>query len=240
MNILFSIAFITGLAGSFHCVGMCGPIALALPIGKLSFFRATISRLLYNLGRILTYSALGAAFGYFGKTLFVAGFQQQLSILIGILMIAFIFPNRIITWRPFQKLTRLLMATFKKVFPLHSPIGFIILGLLNGLLPCGFVYMALAGASATITPIEGAIFMAFFGLGTAPMMFSIGFLPKFLTLNYRQKINQYIPIYSLILAFFFIVRGMNLGIPYLSPKFEKTLINQSIPACHSLKKTSVF
>ena len=236
MNILFSIAFMTGLAGSFHCIGMCGPIALALPVGKRSFAKATISRVLYNLGRILTYSILGAAFGYFGKTFFIAGFQQQLSILIGILMFFFILPNKFLAWSPFQKMTHFLMATFRKVFPLNSPLGFIILGLLNGLLPCGFVYMALAGASATTTPIEGAIFMAIFGLGTAPMMFSIGFLPKFLTLNHRQKINKYLPIYSLLLASFFIIRGMNLGIPYLSPKFEKAPVHQSIPVCHSIKR----
>ena len=78
--------------------------------------------------------------------------------------------------------------------------------------------------------------MAFFGLGTAPMMFSIGFLPKFLTLKHRQIINKYLPVYTLILAFFFIIRGMNLGIPYLSPKFEKTPNSQSIPVCHSIKK----
>jgi uncharacterized protein len=236
MNILFSIAFITGLAGSFHCVGMCGPIALALPVGRLSFAQANISRLLYNFGRILTYSILGALFGYFGKTLLMVGFQQQLSILIGILMMCFVFPNRLITWSPFQKMTHYLMVTFKKVFPIKSPFGFIILGLLNGLLPCGFVYMALVGASATTTPTEGAIFMAFFGLGTAPMMFLIGYLPKFLTLNQRQKINKYLPVYTFILAFFFIIRGMNLGIPYMSPKIEKAPVSHSIPVCHSLEK----
>lgn len=236
MNILYSIAFMTGLAGSFHCIGMCGPIALALPVGKLSFLAANISRILYNFGRILTYSVLGGAFGYFGKTLFVAGFQQQLSILIGLLMMGLILPNRLIAWSPFQRLTHLLTGTFKKVFPLKSPLGFVLLGLLNGLLPCGFVYLALVGASATSTPTEGAIFMAFFGFGTAPMMFSIGILPKFLTLNFRQKINKYLPIYTLLLAIFFIVRGLNLDIPYLSPKFEKTPTSESVPMCHSIKK----
>jgi uncharacterized protein len=236
MNILFSIAFMTGLAGSFHCVGMCGPIALALPVGKLSSVEANTGRLLFNLGRILTYSILGAAFGYFGKTLFVAGFQQQLSILIGILMMCSVFPNRFISWRPFQKMTHLLMNAFKKVFPIKSSLGFLVLGLLNGLLPCGMLYMALAGASATSTPTEGAIFMAFFGLGTSPMMFSVSFLPKLLTMNHRQKINKYLPIYTVILASFFIFRGMNLGIPYFSPKFEKVPISQSIPECHSIKK----
>jgi sulfite exporter TauE/SafE len=78
--------------------------------------------------------------------------------------------------------------------------------------------------------------MAFFGLGTAPMMFSVGLLPKFLSLNLRQKINKYLPVYSFVLASFFIVRGMNLGIPYLSPKFEKVPIAQSIPVCHKIIK----
>jgi uncharacterized protein len=234
MNILFSIAFMTGLAGSFHCVGMCGPIAIALPVGKLSFFEATMGRLLYNVGRIVTYSILGAGFGYFGESLFVGGFQQQLSILIGITMLCFMIPNRIIAWSPFQKLAGYLTNTFRKIFPIKSPLGFILLGLLNGLLPCGMLYVALAGASATTSPTEGAMFMAFFGLGTAPMMFSIGFLPKFLSLKNRQKINKYLPIYTFILAFFFIIRGMNLGIPYLSPKFEKVPISKSIPVCHTL------
>lgn len=226
----------TGLAGSFHCIGMCGPIALALPVGKLSFLEATINRVLYNLGRIFTYSVLGGAFGYFGKTLFVVGFQQHLSILVGLLMMGLILPNRLITWRPFQKLTHLLMGIFKKVFPLKSLVGFMLLGLLNGLLPCGFVYLALVGASATNTPIGGSIFMAFFGFGTAPMMFSMGILPKFLTLKFRQNINQYLPVYTLLLAIFFIVRGLNLGIPYLSPKFEKAPVSQSVPVCYSIKK----
>jgi sulfite exporter TauE/SafE len=226
----------TGLAGSFHCVGMCGPIALALPVGKLTFVQATLSRILYNLGRILTYSILGGAFGYFGKTLFMAGFQQHLSIIIGLMMFFFIFPNRVISWSPFQKITHYLTNTFKTVFPIKSPIGFVILGLLNGLLPCGLVYVALAGAAASSTPIQGAVFMALFGLGTAPMMFSVSILPKFLTLNTRQKINKYLPIYTFSLALFFVIRGMNLGIPYVSPKFEKQTASQTIPVCHTIKK----
>jgi sulfite exporter TauE/SafE len=236
MNILFSIAFITGLAGSFHCIGMCGPIALALPVGRMNIYQATFHRFLYNLGRILTYSILGGAFGYFGKTLFVAGFQQQLSIMIGLIMLYFILPKRVFIWSPFQKMTHLFMSAFKKVFPINSPLGFILLGLLNGLLPCGFVYMALAGACATTTPIEGAIFMFFFGLGTAPMMFSLSILPKFLSNKKRLFINRYLPFYTFVLATFFILRGLNLGIPYLSPQFKKQEVSQTIPVCHSLIK----
>jgi len=230
MNILFSIAFMTGLAGSFHCIGMCGPIALALPVGKRSLIQANLSRILYNFGRILTYSALGAIFGYFGKTLFLIGFQHQLSILMGILMLGFIAPNKLLSWNFTHKITSQLTNLFRKGLLHKSTFTFLLLGLLNGLLPCGFVYMALA-ASATTGPFEGAIFMAFFGLGTAPMMFSISFLPQILTLNHRQKINKYLPIYTFFLATFFIIRGLGI----LTPTPDKDAHNSEIPVCRTMK-----
>ncbi|MBB6004086.1 sulfite exporter TauE/SafE family protein [Arcicella rosea] len=236
MNILFSIAFMTGLAGSFHCVGMCGPIALALPVGKLSTIQATFARVLYNLGRIITYGTLGYIFGYFGGEFFVAGFQQQLSISIGVLMLMLMIPSKSIHFNPFHRITSILKKSVGSLLNTHSLISFLILGVLNGLLPCGTVYLALAGATATTSPIEGAIFMALFGLGTAPLMFSVSILPKFLSLNVRQKINKFLPIYSFILASFFIFRGLNLGIPYISPKFEKVPISQQIPICHEKTK----
>ncbi|MDR6560757.1 MULTISPECIES: sulfite exporter TauE/SafE family protein [unclassified Arcicella] len=232
MNVLFSIAFMTGLAGSFHCVGMCGPIALALPVGKLSYIQATLSRIFYNLGRTVTYGILGYIFGYFGGQIFVAGFQQQLSISIGLLMLIFMIPNKLITFYPFQKIPSLIKRSFGSLINTHSLINFAFLGMLNGLLPCGTVYLALAGATVTTSPIEGAIFMAFFGLGTSPLMFSVSILPKFLSLTARQKINKYLPVYSFVLASFFIVRGLNLGIPYISPKFEKVPLSQKITDCH--------
>lgn len=232
MNILFSIAFMTGLAGSFHCVGMCGPIALALPVGKLTYVQATLSRILYNLGRIITYSTFGYVFGYFGSQLFVAGFQQQLSISIGLLMILFIIPSKLAAFNPFLKIVHLLQKSLGGFLSSKSLIGFLTLGILNGLLPCGMVYVALASAMATSSPLEGAIFMALFGLGTAPLMFSVSILPKFLSLNARKTINKYLPVYSFLLAIFFIVRGLNLGVPYLSPKFEKTASNQNLSVCH--------
>ncbi|MES2796134.1 MAG: sulfite exporter TauE/SafE family protein, partial [Bacteroidota bacterium] len=92
-----------------------------------------------------------------------------------------------------------------------------------------------AAASATGSPFEGALFMALFGLGTAPMMLAIGMLPKFLSFGSRQKINQYLPIYTLFLAVFFVIRGLGLGIPYMSPQFEKSNTGQAITVCHTNK-----
>jgi uncharacterized protein len=235
MNTLNSIAFLTGLVGSFHCVGMCGPIALALPVGGQSVWQATINRLLYNLGRILTYSTLGAIFGYFGRSIFIAGYQQQLAILVGILLLFSMFPVRLFVGLPIYKITNKIIHFIKKLFAVKSAIGFLMLGIANGLLPCGMVYMALAGATISNSPIDGAIFMVFFGVGTAPMMFSVSFLPKFLTLNMRQKINKYIPVYTFLFAILFVARGLGLGIPYFSPKMFNETKSKSISICNSPK-----
>jgi uncharacterized protein len=232
MNWIYSIAFMTGMAGSFHCVGMCGPIALALPVGGQSAAQMATSRILYNIGRILTYSTLGAVFGYFGKSIFIAGYQQQLSIIVGLLMLLSIYPNRIAAFTPFQSFTNKIVATLKKLFNIKSYFGFLLLGMVNGLLPCGLVYVALAAATASVSVYEGALFMAFFGLGTAPLMFSVSVLPKFLKIDNRRKINKFLPIYSLFLAMLFIIRGLGLGIPHLSPKFESQSITKEIPICH--------
>lgn len=232
MNMLFYIAFMTGLASSFHCVGMCGAIALALPIGKFSLFQAMLSRILYHIGRIMTYSFLGYIAGYFGSQFFIAGFQQQVSITIGVLMLLLIIPSRIRIFNPFQKQVLGLQRILKKYLNSKSPFGFLLLGILNGLLPCGMVYIALAGSMAANTPQQGAIIMAFFGLGTAPLMFGVSMVMKCLNNKVRQKINKYLPIYSFVLALFFVVRGMNLGIAYISPTLEKHPLSDTIPTCH--------
>jgi uncharacterized protein len=234
MTALYSIAFLTGLVGSLHCVGMCGPIALALPVGGQSLLKATLSRLLYNLGRILTYSGLGLFFGYFGKAVFIAGFQQQLSIMVGILLLLSILPSHFTIIFPFQNFTNSLVSSIKKLFYIKSSFGFLLLGMANGLLPCGMVYMALAGALLSTSPLEGAVLMAIFGIGTAPLMFSISILPKFLTLNKRQKINKYLPIYTFLLSGILITRGLGLGMPF-SPKIEKNSERTAIEMCHPPK-----
>ena len=75
-------ALVLGLAGSFHCIGMCGPIAFVIPVDRSSKSRMIFQIFLYNLGRIITYSLIGVLFGLIGKGLYLAGFQQRLSILI--------------------------------------------------------------------------------------------------------------------------------------------------------------
>lgn len=230
------IAFFTGLAGSFHCIGMCGPIALALPIGGQTHWEAAFSRLTYNLGRIITYSILGGVFSIFGQTFVLAGLQQYLTIAIGILIFMFVFSNQYDSFSSIRQITQSITLAFRPLLKSKSKASFFFLGIVNGLLPCGFVYVALVGSLAANSMVESTLFMSFFGLGTAPMLFFISIIPKYLSNKARQNINKYLPAYTIILAVFFVLRGLNLGIPYLSLKFEKQENKSTITNCHTVKR----
>jgi uncharacterized protein len=219
--------FLIGFLGSFHCVGMCGPIALALPLGNQSNFQLVIGRLLYNLGRSVTYAFFGAIFGLFGKGIEVAGLQKWASILLGVsILLYYITPKRfkgkLSVTKPYQVANSFVKKGFSKLTKNGSPISLFIFGIVNGFLPCGFVYVALAGAITTGGALSGALYMGLFGLGTAPIMFVTSMVGKFLNANLRQWINKLIPVFAIILAIIFILRGLSLGIPFISPP-EKML-----------------
>ena len=218
--------FLLGLLGSFHCAVMCGPISLSLPSSNITKLNFLIERVLYNFGRVVTYTFFGIIFGFFGERIFMAGFQQIISIAIGIAIIFYLIKPLL------KKNTNLFqiesgksnLSFFKNIFAKfyskNSKASLFGIGALNGFLPCGFVYIALTGAVALRTPLGGALFMAFFGIGTLPMMLGISMSRNFVSLNLRRKINKLSPAIALLFALIFILRGMNLGIPYLSPKLE--------------------
>lgn len=229
---LFSVALITGFVGSFHCVGMCGPIAVALPIGGMSSSRALIARISYHIGRLMAYGSLGYVFGYFGWGMRWAGMQQWLSITIGLVMLTLVYFQHNIGVSSMQGLWRRLKQLFSKVIHQKSLLGFATLGVLNGYLPCGILYIALAGAAATSTPVQGSIYMLMYGLGTVPALLLASYLPHLLKGTFRLKFQKIVPVYTFLLAVFFVLRGLNLGIPYLSPYFDKNPASKEIPICH--------
>ena len=230
---LIMAAFTIGLLGSFHCIGMCGPLALSLPINGNSFFSKFSGSILYNSGRIVTYSLFGLLFGIIGKTVALFGFQQWLSILLGVLIIIFVilpkrttsFGNNNFVLNYFGNVRSSLGRLFSKKN--YSSLFFI--GLLNGLLPCGLVYMAAAGAVATGDITNSILFMAFFGLGTLPMMWSVAFFGNYVSVGIRQAIRKAYPYMMTLMACLLILRGMGLGIPYVSPKVD--LQKKAIHSC---------
>lgn len=211
-----------GFLGSFHCIGMCGPIALALPIHDRSFQKRSGGALIYNLGRITTYALLGVLFGLAGKSLAMAGWQRGLSIGAGVLLLALAFyPEHKIAQskalKPLYRFVGKVRAQLARLFQQRSTIALFGIGTLNGLLPCGLVYVALAGAAATGEPLQGAFFMLLFGMGTAPAMFSVALLGKLIPVNVRTHIRRAVPFFVAAMGLLLVLRGMNLGIPYISP-----------------------
>lgn len=236
----FLIAAISlGFLGSFHCIGMCGPIAMALPVHTMPLHKKFLSVLSYNAGRIFTYSLLGALFGFIGQSFFLFAFQQKLSIALGIIILSGLlistnkihFFNRVYTI--FSKLKNLIAKQFQK----RGIRSFFSIGFLNGLLPCGLVYLGIAGAVATGSSLKGAFFMLLFGAGTIPFMFLISYTSHLFTVELRTKIRRAMPLMIGVMGVLLILRGLNLGIKYVSPglteeKAVNTVCHKQINCCH--------
>lgn len=232
---LLIAAFIMGGLGSLHCVGMCGPLALSLPaVGNthLAKFNGTF---LYNIGRVFTYSTLGAGLGALGNSFAILGFQQGLSIVMGVIIIVvLLFPKK--PWVSnsdhfTQRVFSNLRSPLSRLFRQQNYKSMFYIGLLNGLLPCGLVYMAAAGAIATGSVIKGSLFMAAFGFGTFPLMWSLSFFGNFINLQARTKIRKAYPYLMFLMACLLIVRGLN---PVAKSPGKHNTKNEKITNCYNI------
>ena len=228
-------AFLFGLFGSFHCVGMCGPIAFMLPIDRSSRLKSILQTSIYHLGRIFSYATIGAIFGLLGKGFYFFGLQQQLSIVVGVLMIlSILLPKlfqKIPIAKPIIKFTNGVKNNLGVSLKKKEISTFFTIGFLNGLLPCGLVYMAIFGALTSANFYEGAIYMSLFGLGTVPLMTAVVLLGNVTNVIKRKRIQQLIPIVVIVIGMFFVMRGLGLGIPFISPKPMLSLVDAS-NSCH--------
>ncbi|HEU4791004.1 MAG TPA: sulfite exporter TauE/SafE family protein [Flavobacterium sp.] len=229
-------AFLFGLISSFHCIGMCGPIAMMLPVERNNPAKKVIQIITYHLGRLTAYGCIGLLFGLLGKGLFLAGIQQQLSIFIGIAMILVILiPEKIFVRYNFSKPVYGWISKIKQNLGSHfknkSFKSLFIIGLLNGFLPCGMVYVALFGAIAMQSASFGVLYMLLFGLGTVPLMSVVVYINSFLTVQIRNRIQKVIPYVGVVIGMLFILRGLGLGIPYVSPSNMSLFVKEKAN-CH--------
>jgi sulfite exporter TauE/SafE len=236
-------AFVLGLAGSFHCIGMCGPIAFVLPVDRDSKGKMIFQTTLYHVGRLLSYSIIGVLFGFIGKGLYLAGFQQRLSVLMGVLMILVVLvPSSIFNKYNFSRPIYKFIGSVKKNLGIYlnkkSNKALFTIGFFNGFLPCGLVYMALIGAISTGNILSGSLYMFLFGLGTIPLMTAAIFLGNFVNLTLRNKIQKAIPVFVIIIGLLFVLRGLGLGIPYISPSDAKLQISNNPKECVTIEKNN--
>ncbi|EIJ41519.1 hypothetical protein BegalDRAFT_0604 [Beggiatoa alba B18LD] len=185
---LYSLsAFLTGLLGSIHCVGMCGGIVGALTMGLPATTHQSPMRLMpylltYNLGRLGSYAFAGGIAGFLGGQ-----FTEQLPqphlvgmVISGIFMILLgLYLGG--WWQVLTKFEKLGATLWRKIqpisryfLPVKNPVQALGLGIIWGWLPCGLVYTALMLALATGNAIDGSLLMLFFGLGTLPMLLTMG------------------------------------------------------------------
>ncbi|MEZ4792625.1 MAG: sulfite exporter TauE/SafE family protein [Gelidibacter sp.] len=229
-------AFIFGILGSFHCVGMCGPIAFMLPVDRSNSIKKVSQISTYHIGRLLAYSSIGLVFGLIGKNLYIFGLQQQLSIIIGVLMIVVVLlPYKIFNKynlsKPLHKMISKVKSSLGTALKKKSADTFLTIGFLNGFLPCGLVYMAVFGSLVSASITEGVLYMMLFGLGTVPLMTTAIYVGKFLNATIKQRIQKAIPVFVIIIGALFILRGLGLGIPYISPE-PVVEIASSRMSCH--------
>ena len=229
-------AFIFGLISSFHCIGMCGPIAMMLPVDRNNEAKKITQIITYHIGKLIAYGILGLIFGLLGRSFYLAGMQQQLSIIVGILMILVaVIPEKVFAKynfsKPVYRLITKVKSSLGQQFKNKSYKSLFTIGLLNGFLPCGMVYVALFGAIAMQNVTLGIGYMLLFGLGTIPMMVAVVYASGLISFSFRGTIQKAIPLVAVIIGMLFIIRGLGLDIPYLSPS-NMSLFVQSEANCH--------
>ena len=233
MNALWPAAFVLGMAGSAHCIGMCGPIALAVPFMGPDRRSRLLSTALLNGGRLISYGTLGLAFGAFGEGLRLAGLQQWVSLLAGTLLLIAAFAPALLERMGTQGRLAMLISRIRGTLARHfrrtAPEAIFFTGILNGLLPCGLVYAAAIGAAATSSATHGALFMLLFGAGTLPALVALRLGSGLIGTNARAYLRRLSPVVVAAMGLLLILRGSRLDIPYVSPGAPATPV--AITAC---------
>lgn len=220
-------ALVLGFFGSLHCLGMCGPIAFMLPLDRQRKSKKIVQLSIYHFGRMLSYGLLGLLFGLVGKGLYLFGFQQNLSILVGVIMILLVllpstYVKRYRIAKPIYGLLAKVKSSLGNELKKRTPDTFLTIGFLNGFLPCGLVYMALLGAVALGNAWQGSLYMLLFGVGTVPLMTTAVLFSSLLKGSAKRTVQKLIPVFVVLIGALFIIRGLGLGIPYVSPKAPTT------------------
>lgn len=223
------VAILMGITGSLHCAGMCGAIMWIMPFQLFRGHRKIAAIAFYHFARVSMYAIMALVL-YTFKGLFDPHIQQFISIVMGcVLLIAGILsflPGKAVKMNvPWAGYFQKRLGAF-----IGQPdlVKITIAGGLNGLLPCGLVYMALSATLSLSTSLSAVGFMYAFGLGTLPMLIAITLLKSKIRSNVSH-ISKFVPIAIFSFGCLFLLRGLNLGIPYLSPKVE--VVDHQIHSC---------
>lgn len=229
MTTILISAVLLGLAANLHCIGMCGPISMALPLDRSSNWKILSGALTYHFGRLLTYSLLGAFIGLIGLSITTLGIMQWLSILSGIVLIIFawrgIFGRIFSRNAAFSGIQMKISRGMGRILKSRNPAKLLFLGMLNGILPCGMVFAGLLNAMLAGSPVQSALAMLTFGIGTLPALLVVAFAAQKIGTKLRSRFNQVAPYFLTVVGVLVVLRGMNLDIPLISPHIQLTEIS---------------
>lgn len=237
INLLIT-GFVIGLSSSFHCIGMCGPLALIAPIERKNKYTEIRDTLTYNFGRLISYSFLGFIVGVLGLsfTLLLSG--QYISIIFGTLMLLFAiqvyYPFFTFQSKITDQLTIQIGRIFSKLKSYNLAYPAVLFGIINGFLPCAMVYFGLLNAMSSHNNLISIYAMIAFGIGTMPAMLALGFIKqkKIISKLYFKKA---VPFLLIIAALLTILRGLGLGIPLISPSITDSNSSHQNPKMECCK-----
>jgi uncharacterized protein len=236
MQLFFITAFLAGLAGSIHCVGMCGPLALSLPFSRFNRYDKWLAILLYNLGRVGAYATIGLIVGFVGRGINWFGLTQLISIVLGsIILVSLVLP-KLLKNKNIQMpawLNRYQINSLQYLMKKQRVTWMFLVGVMNGFLPCGLVYMAVAAALVATSVANSVLFMVFFGFGTIPAMIALVVIAHKMPLRLKASFQKFVPIVSMIIGVLLILRGLNLDIPFVSPYLSQNLTGATVVECHT-------
>lgn len=217
---------ILGLAGGFHCIGMCGPLIMTIPFQVMeSKTKRALAYILYGSGKTLAYGGLGLLVGLIGGQAAQLSAQRYVSIVAGvILLLSVLIPMffKQINLQPpiITQFTFWVNKHLANQFKNQKLYSYGVIGFFNGLLPCGLVYVAIAAAVSAGCVSNSIMLMLFFGIATMLSLTVFSIVFQKLPTSLKQRLRKFFPYLIIITAVLLILRGMQLGIPYLSPIFD--------------------
>ncbi|MBH2005614.1 MAG: sulfite exporter TauE/SafE family protein [Sphingobacteriia bacterium] len=235
MELLIITAFLAGLGGSIHCVGMCGPLALSLPFRMFSAPVKWIAIMLYNAGRVTAYASIGLLVGLVGRGVNWFGLTQTLSVILGTLIVLSVIVPRLFANKKIKLpagISNAQMNALQFLMKKQQAGWMYPVGILNGFLPCGLVYMAVAAAVVAGELSKSVMFMTFFGLGTIPAMVLVIIAGQSMSARMKTNFRKMVPLVSLVIGTLLVLRGLNLDIPYISPYMSPNLTGNNAIDCH--------
>jgi len=233
MEVLLISGFVLGFAGSVHCIGMCGPLALSLPFQVFKGLYKWLAVFFYNIGRVFTYIGIGLAAGLLGRGVNWFGLTQIISIVLGLMIVLSVLLPRLFPkteWSFLRGFKQWQINAMQQIMVKQSAGWMFVFGLLNGLLPCGLVYTAVAASLVAHNIYESMLFMGFFGMGTIPAMILLVAAAQYLPQKIRNQFRKLVPVFTLMIGFLLILRGLNLDIPFISPYLNAAI--QGTDAIH--------